>query len=979
MGSSGINTAVSHTGHTHVFYHKLHRFFMQAQDVPLEFAVQVSGVKAIVIDTLRTLSVSSPSIIHADLLKIIRQLEITPQAEEALETFFWVRSNDVQIAFAAPVLNAEFIVAKLKEILMVNPKTWVEKAKANICGQTPFNINYAFEYLPYKAIVPSEMGFPLFIETQATGLIHARGDLALNCNGHVPSLEANIVKKVAYSYSGYVGHLCPFTNQLMAAGVDTHRAINLPMRAAMKLELTTGTLKVEAKQLATVTPQMTAVDIHHFHVKPFTTMKPSLFIDLVPIVLSANTRFIQTQSPRKTIEVSLGERLGLDIKFKAVTECEVYDKTTIRFHMYTVVHNPTVSTTKALEFEVKLAAATKIRNSPLIKHIAANSPMKLEHEEMLDNSIAKIIGAENILATNAVVIVKLLGGAPKTFEFTKTMAVGLKDMELKGNFQLVEKLMTPRMVCIFGAMKVPTEIQAIRKFKFQNKIGFGSTCEQHEITMNGFTVTSQRQIEFSRRSEAARECPRISREASELDMHIRSLPEGCERAKMVRSYGQLVLKRDSMCGLKKRQETALDQIEIEVTATPNLPVEVYTVGRYLDSILKGLLVEYINQLPNFRIRDMHGVKVVIEFDQRLEALNLKITSPMDTTVYRNIRLPFWLRQIFPLHHSMNLDEQVYRALFGERLYSKCVLDRGHVHTFDKRTYNYQLDDCYHLVAADCTKRNTHAVLAKEKDNVKHVMIFIENHKIVIEEPALRYTRPTTAFTIKMQTGQERMVVVEVMPDQVVRLLGDLITVRWSHGIVTVNTRSHRVIYNGRPMHLLHKEIIAAGDHCGLCGDQNRMRQADIKSSSQCVHTSLRSMAHSFRVNSAIEQCAPLPSAAIEKLSRERAMCSRPSISYIPASISYFTPPTEAPILQHVVTYRSGQVCFSKTMLPECPIGFMTLDILAKEADFVCLPATAAETKDILRRVHLGQECRELTSMSTTFSSGVYVAKECRRQ
>merc|ERR1712112_527093 len=344
--------------------------------------------------------------------------------------------------------------------------------------------------------------------------------------------------------------------------------------------------------LATVTPQMTAVDIHHFHVKPFTTMKPSLFIDLVPIVLSANTRFIQTQSPRKTIELSLGERLGLDLKFKAVTECEVYDKKTmldslsnyrynpivawmflgtetalkingkptIRFHMYTVVHNPTVSTTKALGFEVKLAAATKIRNSPLIKHIAANSPMKLEHEEMLDNSIAKIIGAENILATNAVVIVKLMGGAPKTFEFSKTMAVGLKDMELKWNFQLVEKLMTPRMVCIFGAMEVPTEIQAIRKFKFQNKIGFGSTCERHEITMNGFTVASQRQI------------------------------------------------------------------EIEITATPNLPVEVYTVGRYLDSILKGLLVEYINQLPNFRIRDMHGVKMVIEFDQRLEALNLKITS-----------------------------------------------------------------------------------------------------------------------------------------------------------------------------------------------------------------------------------------------------------------------------------------------------------------------------------------------------------------
>merc|ERR1719376_1311127 len=383
---------------------------------------------------------------------------------------------------------------------------------------------------------------------------------------------------------------------------------------------------------------------------------------------------------------------------------------------------------------------------------------------------------------------------------------------------------------------------------------------------------------------------------------------------MVRKYGHLVQRREFMCGLMKRQETALDQIEIEITATPNLPVEVLTVGRYLDSILKGWFFEYLTQLPNFRIRDVHGVKMVIEFDQRLEALNLKITSPLDTTVFRNIRLPFWLRQIFPLHHSTNLVEQVYRALFGERLFGKCILDRGHVHTFDKRTYNYHLDDCYHLVAADCTKRNTHAILAKEIDNVKHVMIFFENHKFVIEEPALRYTRPTTAFTVKMQTGQERMVTVEVMPDRVVRLLGGLVTVRWSRGTLVVDTPAHRVIYNGKVLDVLDKALMAAGDQCGLCGDHNRMRLADIKSSTRCIHTSLISMAHSFRVNSAMGQCTPLPTAAIERLSSEKAMCGQPRS---PLQISYFTPVTQAKMLRHAVLHRAGQVCFSKMMLPEC--------------------------------------------------------------
>merc|ERR1711872_728774 len=205
------HTASINTEQSHVFYHKLERFFVNAADVPLEFAVQVGGLRNVILEALRSLSVSSP--VNAALVKIIRQLEITPQTEEALETLIWGRSNDIQFAIASPMLNAEYIVAKLQEIIKTNPMSLVEKAKAKVCGQTPFNVNYAFEYLPYKAIVPSEMGFPIFIESQATGLIHARGDLALKCSSPVPELEATIIKKAAYSYSGYVGHICPFTHQ----------------------------------------------------------------------------------------------------------------------------------------------------------------------------------------------------------------------------------------------------------------------------------------------------------------------------------------------------------------------------------------------------------------------------------------------------------------------------------------------------------------------------------------------------------------------------------------------------------------------------------------------------------------------------------------------------------------------------------------------------------------------------------------------
>merc|ERR1719495_2727543 len=139
-----------------------------------------------------------------------------------------------------------------------------------------------------------------------------------------------------------------------------------------------------------------------------------------------------------------------------------------------------------------------------------------------------------------------------------------------------------------------------------------------------------------------------------------------------------------------------------------------------------------------------------------------------------------------------------------------------------------------------------------------------------------------------------------------------------------------------------------------------MRLSDIKSSSQCVHTSLLSMAHSYRVNSAIEQCSPLSSSAVERLSNEKAMCASSPSSTL--QVSYSSPVTQA-----------------KEMLPECDIGFIASETMVQEAGFVCLPVAAAEAKDILRRIHLGQDCNELNSMTVTFTTRVRVAKQCTHQ
>merc|ERR1712013_467756 len=67
----------------------------------------------------------------------------------------------------------------------------------------------------------------------------------------------------------------------------------------------------------------------------------------------------------------------------------------------------------------------------------------------------------------------------------------------------------------------------------------------------------------------------------------------------------------------------------------------------------------------------------------------------------------------------------------------------------------------------------------------------------------------------------------------------------------------------------------------------------------------------------------------------------------PLQVSYSSPVTQAKVLRHAVLHRTGQVCFSKEMLPEGDIGFIASETMVQEAGFVCLPAAAAEAKDIL--------------------------------
>merc|ERR1719462_1020097 len=287
IGATMVNSLLKGMTSTEV-YHKTEYFLKQAQTVPMEFAGHVSGLNTVYKSILKALGKHQSS--NQELKKILSELEVSPRTASQFEAGAWLRFSD-DINFAVELNDGHISVMKEKVLKAIKESGF--SALQKVCGKHSINHNNVFEELPYQALVPSDLGLPIFVESQMTYLVSLKGEANLECSITKPSAQLELSKKLSYTYNGYAGTVCPFTQELLAAGINIHRATNIPV-----------TTKVE------VQPQ---------------TSKKSLK-DMTPLVLHSNTKVVKSKASPKTFQASFGESFGVDMKLKVETECDVYDQ-----------------------------------------------------------------------------------------------------------------------------------------------------------------------------------------------------------------------------------------------------------------------------------------------------------------------------------------------------------------------------------------------------------------------------------------------------------------------------------------------------------------------------------------------------------------------------------------------------------------------------------------------------------------------------
>merc|ERR1711988_1113765 len=222
------------------------------------------------------------------------------------------------------------------------------------------------------------------------------------------------------------------------------------------------------------------------------------------------------------------------------------------------------------------------------------------------------------------------------------------------------------------------------RFQYKNHFGFGQTCQQYHVDIEGHTEVSEQQREQIYSSWDSQKCQYYTEKEETLRQQMSSTNSQEyeeEYRQLEKEHTEAARQKQKYCSKKVEQSKSLDYTEFDVTYSSQLPRQVYTWAKRTNMGLKAALYQYISYIGEET--NQNKITVKLNINQQLNSLTMTVASPEDTTRYRNIRLPYQLAGMIPLVAGKNPAEQGYKALTGESWMSQCVVGEGYVQTFDQ--------------------------------------------------------------------------------------------------------------------------------------------------------------------------------------------------------------------------------------------------------------------------------------------------------
>merc|ERR1712133_298790 len=201
----------------------------------------------------------------------------------------------------------------------------------------------------------------------------------------------------------------------------------------------------------------------------------------------------------------------------------------------------------------------------------------------------------------------------------------------------------------------------------------------------------------------------------------------------------------------------------------------------------------------------------------------------------------------------------------------CAIENNKVRTFDKMVYDYALNNCEHVAFRDCTA-NPKVMVTLKKTPAQHIVkAVIDHNKYELE--LVRGGRGRTTGTLKVN-GQVMQPMAKVAGRTSLFEDKSNRVVLHEDGVFEIFSLKYgmAVLADHEAVEVKTFQWALRNLACGLCGDMNDEKTADLKSAGKCVMSQPKLAALSYMVEDG--QCEGIPAQLKPVYQKEASECKK---------------------------------------------------------------------------------------------------------
>merc|ERR1712198_805965 len=724
----------------------------------------------------------------------------------------------------------------------------------------------------------------------------------------------------------------------------------------------------------------------------------------------------------------------------------------VRYHKMTTLLEPARTSTKALGLEIKIGAATKVEGQTGIQyHTLKKSPISgLSHEEIKEvrtnPTIMKIIKALSPLKVvsqgiesqvherrqnNLKMVMSELESSkiseasvtgftmttnfiikssrPRTLSFTLTAAGGSKNKlstkTINQEWNILLESQVPqtqvKKVAMKGHITIPIlpmwNIEKLRNalinFDFKNNVIVSHVSGQEsKVIVTGHTMTTEAQKTFSVESPEAKLLKELIASQT-TDSTLVSSKKIAELEEIVRI-----------------QASTLDKVVFE-TEFVNMPKNFGIVEKtILDVITAYLWPYYTPSASTLSQPPPHGPPHLMEtssrstveltFAQTIPALNMKIVTPRETLVFKNIRIVYPLDLFFPLTAvKNNAVLGVSQVTSGSVLASSSAVSKmcrinANTHSLiqfngktialpEKVTNGHSL-----MVAHDASTYRRFMVLVTPiaSQNLLKTHILLKQNEIEIIPSGSSPIVTVNSKKIELPVGKE-VKITGILGTNTNAIIATLL--RTTDGVVVIKAPRfllEEVATNGKQIQIIPSPLLK-NKVAGLCGSFHKTLSstgshgATSTGSLSCVYSKPELEVASWTVpkvgSGSGSGSISIPAPLMSELKKESQQCAKVTLNPTKVAKAYKSATGKCTLLRHLSIQRGVKMCFSKVPITQCGPSCKSQDskMTEKTVEFTCMPA-GRQADLYLKKVNQGKLIPEFKNLETSFSSQMPQPSHC---